>query len=154
MKRLVMAITLFSVGSFAYGQSDFASEIDFYQSAYGLEKKAIVDNFMKLEGEKSTAFWAVYEEYESARKEIGKSRIASLNKYIEIYENMTDDQADDVTSKMLANRAAQEKLYKKYFGKVKKAIGAKGALQFLELEVYLQTSISYALLESIPFVGE
>ena len=77
-----------------------------------------------------------------------------MNQYLEDYDGITTDQADDIAGKMLSNRAAQEKLYKKYYGKIKKAIGAVGALQFIELEVYLQTSISYAILETIPFIGE
>jgi hypothetical protein len=154
MKKIILTISLLIIGSFAFGQSDFTSEIDFYQSAYGLEKKSIVENFIQLDGEMATAFWTVYNEYEAERKEIGKSRIDNLNSYIEIYENMTDDQANDITGKLLTNRSSQEKLYKKYFGKMKKVVGAKTALQFLELEVYLQTAISYSILESIPFVGE
>jgi len=154
MKKIILAISFVVFGSMAFAQSDFSSEIDFYQSAYGLEKKAIVENFMQLEGDASTSFWTIYGEYELARKEIGKTRISNLNQYIETYENISDEQAEDITSKMLRNRAAQEKLYKKYFGKLKKSIGAKNALKFLELEVYLQTAISFALLESIPFIDE
>ena len=153
MKKLLFTLCFALTACITYGQ-DITSEIDFYQSAYGLEKKRIVENFMNLSGEKATAFWEVYNAYETERKEIGKNRIANLNTYSDVYENMTDEQADDITSKMLSNRAKQEKLYKKYFGKMKKVVGAKTALQFLELEVYLQTAISYAVMESIPFVGE
>lgn len=153
MKRILITIGLaFSIG-ITYGQ-DITSEIDFYQSAYGLEKKGIVENFMNLSGEKAASFWEVYNAYEVDRKEIGKARINNLNTYSETYESMTDEQADDISKKMLSNRASQEKLYKSYYGKMKKVLGAKGALQFLELEVYLQTSISYAIMESIPFIGE
>ena len=154
MRQILLACVFAGFGSMAMAQSDFESEIDFYQSAYGLEKKAIVENFMQLKGDKANTFWPIYDQYEAARREIGKNRIAHLNQYIKVYETITDEQADDVTRKMLANRATQEKLYKKYFGKLKKSHGAKTALQFLELEVYLQTAISFALLESIPFVGE
>ena len=54
----------------------------------------------------------------------------------------------------LTNRANNEKLLKKYYKKVKKVTDAKTATQFIQLEAYLGTAIQYALLESIPFVGE
>jgi hypothetical protein len=54
----------------------------------------------------------------------------------------------------LANRASKEKLMKKYYKKVKKVTDAKTATQFMQLEAYLGAAIQYALLESIPFVGE
>lgn len=154
MTKQVLFILAFAFTARIAVAQDFASELDFFQSAYGLEKKAIVKNFMNLSGEKATAFWEVYNAYETERKAIGKTRVDNLKKYAEVFDNITDEQAEEITKKMLSNRAAQEKLYKKYFGKMKKAVGATAALQFLELEVYLQTAISYAILESIPFIGE
>ncbi len=153
MKKILLTLCLALSIGISYGQ-DFTSEIDFFQSAYGLEKKGIVENFMNLSGEKATAFWEVYNAYEADRKEIGKARISNLSTYSEIYDNITDEQADEITKKLLSNRTSQEKLYKSYFGKMKKVIGAKGALQFIQLEVYLQTAISFSILEAIPFVGE
>ncbi len=154
MTKQVLFILAFAFTARIAVAQDFASELDFFQSAYGLEKKAIVKNFMNLSGEKATAFWEVYNAYETERKAIGKTRVDNLKKYAEVFDNITDEQAEEITKKMLSNRAAQEKLYKKYFGKMKKAVGSTAALQFLELEVYLQTAISYAILESIPFIGE
>ena len=97
MKKLLFTLCFALAACITYGQ-DITSEIDFYQSAYGLEKKRIVENFMNLSGEKATAFWEVYNAYETERKEIGKNRIANLNTYSDVYENMTDEQADDITS--------------------------------------------------------
>jgi len=153
MKRSLTILVFILVAKLSVAQ-DFTSEIDFYQSAYGMEKKTIVDNFMGLVAEKATAFWDVYNAYEVERKSLGKERINNLSGYAEAYENMNDEQADGLTKNFLATRASQEKLYKKYYGKMKKVVGAKAALQFLQLEVYLQTAISFAILESVPFIGE
>jgi len=153
MKRSLTILVFIFVAKLSVAQ-DFTSEIDFYQSAYGMEKKSIVDNFMGLVAEKATAFWEVYNAYEAERKSLGKERINNLSGYAEAYENMNDEQADGLTKKFLVTRASQEKLYKKYYGKMKKVVGSKAALQFLQLEIYLQTAISFAILESVPFIGE
>jgi len=42
------------------------------QSIFGMEKKAIVDAFVKVEDAQKDAFWKIYDEYETARKELGK----------------------------------------------------------------------------------
>ena len=148
---LLVSILLFAKLSIA---QDINSELDYYQSVYGKEKKAVVDHFMGLVAEQAKAFWAVYDKYEAERKEIGKNRIDNLTSYAEQYDGLTDDQADALTKKVLSNRSSQEKLYKKYFGQMKKAIGAKKALQFMQVEVYFQTAIQFAILSSVPFVGE
>jgi hypothetical protein len=153
MKKVALIMVLGLVAPIVQAQ-DFDSEIEFFQSAYGLEKKAIVENFINLSGESATAFWIVYNEYETERKSLGKERMAVLSDYAEQYESITNEQADALMLRALANRASKEKLMKKYYKKVKKVTDAKTATQFIQLEAYLGAAIQYALLESIPFVGE
>ena len=153
MKKTIVFIAGLFVAQVAFAQN-MNSEIDFYQSAYGVEKKQVVDNFMGLVAEDAKAFWEVYDRYEAERKAIGKARIDNIAEYAEQYDGITDEQADALTKKVIANRASQEKLFKKYYGQMKKAIGAKKALQFVQIEVYLQTAIQASILESIPFIGE
>ena len=153
MRKLALIMVLGLVAPVVYAQ-DYNSEIEFFQSAYGLEKKSIVENFMSLSGESATAFWTAYNEYEAERQSLGKTRLAVLKDYAEQYESITNDQADDLMLRALANRASREKLLKKYYKKIKKVTDAKTATQFIQLETYLGAAIQYALLESIPFVGE
>ena len=153
MKKLLAIIFLACLSPFVYGQ-DYKSEIEFFQSAYGLEKKAIVENFMELEGESATNFWTIYNEYETERQSLGKDRLSTLSDYADQYETLTNEQADAIMLRALAYRASNEKLLKKYYKKVKKVTDAKTAARFIQLETYLGTAISYAIMESIPFVGE
>ena len=80
MTKQVLFILAFAFTALITVAQDFASELDFLQSAYGLEKKARVDNFMSLSGEESTAFREVYEAYETERKRIGKLRMCNIKK--------------------------------------------------------------------------
>ena len=139
--------------SFAYAQ-DYDTEIEYYQSVYGLEKKAIVENFIDLSGEAATSFWTAYNEYETERKSLGKERLDLITDYAEQYESLTNEQADALMLKALSIRSSNEKLLKKYYKKIKKVTDAKTATQFFQLEAYLAAAITYSLLESIPFVGE
>lgn len=153
MKKLLAIIFLACLTPFVYGQ-DYKSEIEFFQSAYGLEKKAIVENFITLSGESATAFWTAYNEYETERQSLGKERLTVITDYAEQYESLTNEQADALMLKALSLRASNEKLLKKYYKKVKKVTDAKTATQFIQLEMYLAATIQLGLLEAIPFVGE
>jgi hypothetical protein len=96
----------------------------------------------------------LYNEYEVKRKEIGKKRIAVLEEYAEKWENITDEQADEIMKKVLAINLEYDKLIKSYYNKIKKVSGAKVATQFYQVETYILTYIRYTIYESIPFVGE
>lgn len=153
MRKIALIMMLGIVAPLVQAQ-DYNSEIEYFQSVYGLEKKAIVENFINISGETSAAFWTAYNEYETERQSLGKQRLEVITDYVEQYESLTNEQADALMLKALSIRASNEKLLKKYYKKVKKVTDAKTATQFFQLEAYLGAAIQYSLLESIPFVGE
>lgn len=129
-------------------------EIDFFQSIFGSEKKALVGEFINLDGEASKAFWDLYDAYETERKSLGKERIALLDKFADEYEGMTDEQADEMMKSFEKLGKANDKLVWSYYKKIKKATGSKPAAQFYHLENYFLSAIRLSILESIPVIGE
>jgi hypothetical protein len=129
-------------------------DVDFVQSIYGKEKKTIVAEFIKLDGPQKDAFWVVYDEYEGKRKELGKKRIALLEKYATNYATLDDATTSQIIKEMISLGAATDKLTATYHKKMEKAAGAKAAAQFYQLEVYLLSVIRATIFENIPFIGE
>jgi Spy/CpxP family protein refolding chaperone len=152
MKKLLLLLAV-CVSSFAYAQSN-KEDVDFIQSIYGKEKKTIVGDFIKLEGAQKDAFWKLYDEYETERKELGKKRIALLEKYASTYGAMDDAATSKVIKETAALAAATDKLIISYHKKMEKAAGVKAAAQFYQLEAYFLSVIRASILESIPFIGE
>lgn len=129
-------------------------DVDFVQSIYGKEKKTIVAEFIKLDGPQKDAFWALYDEYEGKRKELGKKRVALLEKYAASYSTIDDATTSQIIKETIALSAATDKLIATYHKKLEKASGAKAAAQFYQLEVYLLSVIRASIFENIPFIGE
>ncbi len=150
-KLLVIAAVLVSAAGFAQSNKE---DVDFVQSIYGKEKKTIVAEFIKLEGAQKDAFWKLYDEYETQRKELGKQRIALLERYANSYMTLDDATTDQIIKDMISLGAKTDKLVSTYYGKMKKASGIKAAAQFVQLEAYLSAMIRASILESIPFIGE
>jgi len=152
MKQLFMIAALF-ISAAGFAQSN-KEEIDLYQSLWGMEKKDIVAEFIKLDGPAKDAFWKLYDEYEVERKNLGKERISLLNKYAENYMTLDDEKTDEIMGEMISLGAKTDKLAATYYGKMKKGAGVKAAAQFLQLESYINSSIRAAILEEIPFIGQ
>jgi hypothetical protein len=153
MKKLLTLLFAFCVSMSAFAQSN-SEDIDFIQSIYGKEKKTIVAAFVTLEGAQSDAFWSLYDEYETKRKELGKRRIALLNNYAANYLTLDDASTSKIIKEMISLGAANDKLMATYFKKIEKASGAKSAAQFYQLEAYLLSAVRASILENIPFIGE
>ncbi len=129
-------------------------EINLIQSAYGMEKRAIVEQYMKItEGEKAN-FWKIYDAYEVSRKEYGQKRVKNLVEYANNYANLTDEKAAELAKASMANQMAFTKLQQSTFNKMAKALSAKRAAQFMQLESYLENVIRMKISDQIPFIGE
>ncbi len=81
MKRILLAMLVLT-SSIGFAQ-DYNEEVDLFQAYYGMQKKQVVELIVKVDDASSESFWALYEEYETKRKEIGKKRFAILDKYVE-----------------------------------------------------------------------
>lgn len=153
MKKILIAAVavLLSVTGFAQSNKE---DVEIIQSLYGKEKKAIAAEFIVLEGVQKDAFWKLYDEYELKRKELGKQRVALLERYAANYASLDDATTDQLIKEMTSVSVKTDKLIATYYNKMKKAGGVKAAAQFVQLESYMLSVIRASILESIPFIGE
>jgi hypothetical protein len=149
-KVLALAVAAF----FTTGLMAQQNELEMFQSMYKIETKALLMDFLQLEDEQAKIFWPLYEEYESERTKNANRRIELIKKYAEEYETLTDEQADALAKESFAVRATRDKLHKKYYNKVKKALGAKRAAQFIQFERFVANAMDSKLNDSLPLIGE
>jgi len=154
MNKLVLVSALVFGALIAKAQAPTVDEINLIQSAYGMEKRAIVEQYMKLTTEEATGFWPIYDEYEKARKEYGVRRVNNIVDYANNYAALTDEKASELIKKSLDNQASFIKLQASTYKKMLKAVSAKRAAQFIQLEQYLETVIRLQISDDIPFIGE
>jgi hypothetical protein len=152
MKNLLLIAALF-VSTMGFAQST-KEEVDLVQSLYGMQKKDIVSNFIKLEGPQKTEFWTLYDAYEIERKALGQRRLNLLATYAEFYSSLNDEATDILIKEMNDITITNDKLIAKYYGKLKKKAGVKAAAQFVQIESYLLSDMRATVLEEIPFIGE
>ena len=150
-------MTLFVIGLLFTGtlfaQSN-KEDVDMIQAIFGKEKKTMVASFVQVDPSQADAFWKLYDEYETKRKELGKKRIALLEKYATNYATLDDATTDQLIKDNQTLQAETDKLIVTYYGKIKKVAGSKPAAQFYQLEGYLLSVIRATILENIPFIGE
>lgn len=154
MKKLFLILLFVSAGSAASFAQTADEEIKLIQEAFGKDKKALITEYMNLSPEKATAFWPIYEQFEVARKEIGKERILIIDDYIASYTHLGDEEADALATRSLKNDAALNKLYSSYYKKLKKATSAIDAAKFIQVEFYITNTIRNVVQQELPFVGD
>lgn len=157
MKKIITS--LFTVAIIALGSvSSFAqttdAEVDLMQAVFHIEKQSMMKESMALSAEHKDAFWTTFNAYEAERKELAKKRIALLQKYAEKYETLTEEDAASLMAESFKYQSEELKLRKSYFSKFQKATSAKVAARWMQIENYINTAITFAILDGLPFIGD
>lgn len=135
-------------------QASYPEETEIIQNLWGMEKRAIIEEYMDFSESEVQLFWPVYDEYADKRKKLAADRIAILQDYVSNYDNLTNEKAEELTEKIFKNNSQLDKLQMKYYKAMKKAVSPIRASQFMQLEGYLQTIIRYEIQDALPFIGE
>lgn len=134
-------------------QSD-VEEIELVQSMFGMEKRAMYNEFIKAEGEAATEFWRLYDDYENRRKTYAQKRLNLLDNYVDNYDNHTPEQLDLMMRNLIQQRSNMNRLIDGYYKKMRKSADSKVAAQFWQMENYILAASRVTIMETIPFIGE
>jgi len=151
MKKYILFTAALLIASFAYSQSA-KEEVEFIQAAIGMEKKAAVAEYIQVSDAQKEAFWQLYDEYETQRKELGKERIELLIRYGKEYRAMTVEQADAWMADVIELQGKTDKLILAYYKKIRKSTDGIVAAQFYQIENYILTIVRMKVLTEIPLV--
>ena len=149
MKKVTLLFVVIFAFSLVNAQTN-KEELNLMQAAFGMEKKAMVAEFVKVDAAQKEAFWKLYDEYETARKEFGKRRVELLEQYADNYDKLTNEFAGKWGTEIVNLSKKSDALLVTYYGKVKKATNPVVALQFYQVEGYILSGISLSILEVLP----
>ena len=153
MKKILM-LALFAIGTISSNAQQTKDEIAILQSAYGMQKRDLVAKFMDVNEAQSATFWSLYEEYEVARKAIGTKRANNIMEYAKNYETITDENVQNMVKVSMEVNKEFNALWEKTYKKMAKALGAKTAAKFYQLEMYLENMVRTEITESMPMIDE
>ena len=150
--KFLSILCITAVFSFSGNAQTNTEEVDIFQSIFGMQKKEIIAEFLKVESD--DAFWVLYDQYETKRKAMGKERLDVLLDYVENYDSLNSDRYDELVVKMISLRKGTDKLIDQYYKKIKKISGSKKAAQFFQIENYILSEIRTSIFEGIPYIGQ
>lgn len=153
MKKITTFVSIIFLSAMSFLATAQTSD-EMFNTVFKQEKRAYFSENMHLKAEEFDKFWTIYGSFETERTTIGSERISLLKTYVEKYQTMSNEDADAFMKKWLAIDKAEDAMRLKYYGKMKKELGAKTAAHFLQLDDYIQTAIKFEILDELPFIGE
>ena len=115
-------------------------------------KDKIIADTMTFNDKEAAAFWPVYKEYSAAQHSIAQKRLALITDYAQNLDKMDDAKARNLTERLFAIEDDTQSLRKKYFPNFEKALGAKRAAKFYQVDNRLSQIMNIQLASEIPII--
>lgn len=147
---LMLATGLATAQEPAITETDISSTIELLRSDLKTGRKALVTQAMEFTEKEADAFWPIYNEYELERSKLGDRYLQALKEYAANYDTMTNEMAEKLMKKVFTWQKDNVSLLEKYYKKVAKAITAKRAARFVQVENRITQLVLLQLASEIP----
>ena len=136
----------------AWSQDKPANNLQIVHDKLKADKKLIVSKYMDLTESEAQSFWPVYEAYQKDLDQIHERLRLSLTSYAADYRNksLTDEKAKKLLDEWIALEQDEVKQRTAFIPKVTKALPAKKAARYLQIENEYRVLLRYDLAASVP----
>ena len=128
------------------------SDIQLLRSDVQAGKNEIITHTMAFTDAESSAFWPVYRDFARDQQVIGDERVKLIKDYAQNYDKIDDAKAKDMTQRLLNIEAKVVNVRQEYWPKFEKALGAKRAAKFYQVDNRLSLIVNMQLASAIPLV--
>jgi hypothetical protein len=128
------------------------TDIKLLRTDLGADKKHIIADTMQFTDAEATAFWPVYENYSREQQVIGDDLVQLIKDYAKNYDTMNDANAKDMVQRMINIEDRTLNLREDYWPKFEKALGAKRAAKFYQVDNRLTLMVKLQLASGIPLI--
>ena len=128
------------------------ADIQLLRSDIQADKNELITHVMQFTDAESTAFWPIYRDYARDQHKIGDDRLQLIKDYAAHYDTMDDASAKNMTQRFLNIEGKFANLRQEYWPKFEKALGAKRAAKFYQVDNRLTLLVNLQLASEIPMV--
>ena len=149
---LTAALAAFAVSGLA--QDKPANNLEIVHEKLKADKKLIVSKYMELTESEAQKFWPVYDEFQKDLDTMNQRLLNLLQSYAADYRNksLTDEKAKKLLDEWIAFENDDAKRRAAFAPKVLKALPAKKAARYLQIENEFRIMIRYDLAATVPLV--
>jgi hypothetical protein len=128
------------------------TDIQLLRSDLQSGKNKVIADTMKFSDQESAAFWPVYRDYAHDQTVIADERLKVITDYAHHIDKMDDPTAKDLSQRMFDIEAKVTNLQQEYWPRFEKAIGAKRAAKFFQVDNRLSLMIDVQLASEVPLI--
>jgi len=114
------------------------------------KRVAIITEIMQFSDADAATFWPLFRDYDYDLSKLGDTRVQLISDYIKNYDAITNERADELASAAFSLEAQRAELKKKHFDIMKKALSARTAARFFQVENQMQQIVDLQISSNLP----
>lgn len=117
-------------------------------------RKEVVERNMHLSEKQAQIFWPLYFDYRSRAGDLERSGLKALVRFAELQslDQLRDEDASQLLEEVLERDNLRTALRRSYLLKLRKALDARVAMRFLQLDAQLEHEVRGATLSQLPLL--
>jgi len=128
------------------------TDIRLLRSDLQADKNKVIADTMQFTDAESSAFWPVYRDYVRDQQKICDERLEVIKDSAKNYDSMNDGKARDMVQRMINVEDETLTLREDYWPKFMKALGAKRAAKFYQIDNRITLMVNLQLASAIPLI--
>jgi Spy/CpxP family protein refolding chaperone len=129
-----------------------AQDVELMRKDIRSMRKQLVAANLNLTADQATKFWPVYDQFIAELVQVNNTKYELLKEYFNSYGDITDAQADSMTTRLLQLDVNVAQLRQKYQPKFRQVLPAKLAATYFQIDRRIQMMIDLQLASQIPLV--
>jgi len=116
-------------------------------------RSQIISEVMQFDAEQAAAFWPIYKDFQAENDKVGDQIVDLVKQYVENYDNLTNEVADQLATKLFDIEQQRNDIKRKYYTKFKNALDATTAVRFLQVENQIEKLVDLKISSELPVAG-
>jgi hypothetical protein len=145
-------IAVLGLAPLTWSQDKPANNMEIIHEKLKADKKLIVAKYMELTESEAKRFWPVYDDYQKDLQKLNERISNLLQSYAADYRgnSLTDEKAQTLLNEWIAIEQEEAKHRRAYASRAVKALPAKKAARYLQIENEYRMLIKYDLAATVP----
>jgi Spy/CpxP family protein refolding chaperone len=153
VSALLFAVAVISAcPAWAQGNAADVTDMQALRTAVRTDKKAFVASVLKLTDAEAKKFWPAYDAYQRTFDMTNREKSVTLEGAIAQDKPISDPYAKQIAKDVIAADEIEVKARRTLYNRLLRAVPAKTALRYLQLEAKIRAVQAYDIAQAIPLV--
>ncbi len=152
LSKVVFVIVLSVVFWSAAAHAGEDAYIELLKEDVRAEKVALITEVMQFTEVEAARFWPVYRGYERQLNMVVDDRIRMIKDFADRYGTFDDRMSRKIAEQSFRLESRRTALKRKFFPRFEKAVGAKTAAQFFQLERQINLLVELQIASELPLL--